>query len=88
MTMDVAKRLMDYGFHPPTVYFPLVVEGALMVEPTETECKEDLDRFIEAMKAIAREARENPDLLHDAPKAPKVTRLDETAAARNPCLVG
>ena len=88
MTMDVAKRLMDYGFHPPTVYFPLVVSGSIMIEPTETECKEDIDRFIDAMKAIAREARENPDLLHDAPKCPKVTRLDETAAARNPCLTG
>jgi glycine dehydrogenase subunit 2 len=88
MTLDVAKRLMDYGFHPPTVYFPLVVNGSIMIEPTETECKEDLDRFIAAMKAIAREAEENPDLLHNAPTRAKVTRLDETAAARNPCLIG
>jgi len=79
---------MDYGFHPPTVYFPLVVNGSIMIEPTETECKEDLDRFIAAMKAIAREAEENPDLLHNAPTRAKVTRLDETAAARNPCLIG
>ena len=88
MTVDVAKRLMDYGFHPPTVYFPLVVNGSIMIEPTETECKEDLDRFIAAMKAIAKEAEENPDLLHEAPTCAKVTRLDETAAARNPCLIG
>ncbi len=88
MTLDVAKRLMDYGFHPPTVYFPLVVNGSIMIEPTETECKEDLDRFIAAMKAIAKEAEENPDLLHNAPTRAKVTRLDETAAARNPCLIG
>jgi len=85
-TLDIAKRLMEYGFHPPTVYFPLVVSGALMIEPTETECKADIDRFIEAMKAIDAEAKENPDLLHDAPKIPKVRRLDEVAAARKPCL--
>ena len=88
MTLDVAKRLTDYGFHPPTVYFPLVVDGAIMIEPTETESKEDLDVFIEALKAIAREAEENPDLLHEAPTRPKVRRLDETQAARKPKLVG
>ncbi|MDY6950988.1 MAG: aminomethyl-transferring glycine dehydrogenase subunit GcvPB [Thermodesulfobacteriota bacterium] len=87
-TLDMAKRLMDYGFHPPTVYFPLVVHGAIMVEPTETECKEDLDQFIEAFETIAREAQENPDLLHDAPKSCKVRRLDEVTAARKPCLAG
>ncbi|MFH1243675.1 MAG: aminomethyl-transferring glycine dehydrogenase subunit GcvPB [Pseudomonadota bacterium] len=87
-TLDMAKRLMDYGFHPPTVYFPLVVHGAIMVEPTETECKEDLDQFIEALKAIAREAEEAPDLLRGAPSKCKVRRLDETAAARKPCLAG
>jgi glycine dehydrogenase subunit 2 len=79
---------MDYGFHPPTVYFPLVVHGAIMVEPTETECKEDIDQFIEAFKSIVNEAGEDPDLLHDAPKSCKVRRLDETTAARKPCLAG
>jgi glycine dehydrogenase subunit 2 len=87
-TLDMAKRLMDYGFHPPTVYFPLVVHGAIMVEPTETESKEELDQFIEAFKAIVNEAKEAPDLLHDAPKSCKVRRLDETTAARKPCLAG
>ncbi|MDD5204120.1 MAG: aminomethyl-transferring glycine dehydrogenase subunit GcvPB [Desulfobacterales bacterium] len=88
MTVDIAKRLMDYGFHPPTIYFPLVVDGAIMIEPTETESKEDLDLFIEAMKTIAEEAVENPDLLKDAPAKCKVKRLDETLAARRPCLAG
>ncbi|MFZ7111931.1 MAG: aminomethyl-transferring glycine dehydrogenase subunit GcvPB [Desulfatiglandales bacterium] len=88
MTLDMAKRLMDYGYHPPTVYFPLVVEGALMIEPTETECKEDLDLFISAMKAIAEEAETNGELLRQAPTKPKLRRLDETAAARKPCLAG
>jgi len=87
-TLDMAKRLMDYGFHPPTVYFPLVVHGAIMVEPTETECKEDLDRFIEAFEAVAKEAIDDPDLLHQAPRNCKVRRLDETMAARRPCLAG
>ena len=85
-TLDIAKRLMDYGFHPPTIYFPLVVHGAIMIEPTETESKENLDLFIESMKAIAAEARENPDTLHQAPTRCKRRRLDETAAARKPCL--
>ena len=67
--LDVAKRLMDYGFHPPTIYFPLVVPEALMIEPTETEAKETLDAFVEAMLAIAREAAEDPELLKDAPHA-------------------
>ncbi|MCD6586380.1 MAG: aminomethyl-transferring glycine dehydrogenase subunit GcvPB, partial [Desulfobacteraceae bacterium] len=87
-TLDVAKRLMDYGFHPPTIYFPLVVNGAMMVEPTETECKEDIDRFIEAMKSVAKEAEQNPELLRNAPDTPKLNRLDETSAARKPCLTG
>jgi glycine dehydrogenase subunit 2 len=87
-TLDMAKRLMDYGFHPPTVYFPLVVPGAIMVEPTETESKEDIDQFVEAFKAIANEAKENPDLLHHAPISCKVKRLDEVTAARKPCLAG
>jgi len=85
-TLDIAKRLMDYGFHPPTVYFPLVVNGAIMIEPTESESRETIDQFIDAMKSIAREARENPALLHEAPHNPKVQRLDETLAARTPCL--
>jgi len=87
-TLDMAKRLMDYGFHPPTVYFPLVVQGAIMVEPTETESKEDIDLFIDAFKAIAEEAKENPDVLHESPTKPRSRRMDETAAARKPCLVG
>jgi glycine dehydrogenase subunit 2 len=87
-TLDMAKRLMDYGFHPPTIYFPLVVHGALMIEPTETESKENLDLFIETMKVIAEEAKTDPLLLHNAPSKPKVRRLDETAAARHPCLAG
>jgi glycine dehydrogenase subunit 2 len=86
-TLDVAKRLIDYGFHPPTIYFPLVVKGALMIEPTETESKETLDRFIEVMIQIAREAEENPDLLHQAPRQVKVRRLDEVLAARKPKLL-
>ncbi|MCG6895456.1 MAG: aminomethyl-transferring glycine dehydrogenase subunit GcvPB [Desulfobacteraceae bacterium] len=87
-TLDIAKRLMEYGFHPPTIYFPLVVHGAIMIEPTETECKADVDRFVEAMKAIAEEARTQPDLLTEAPRIPKVRRLDEVTAARKPCLSG
>jgi glycine dehydrogenase subunit 2 len=87
-TLDMAKRLMDHGFHPPTVYFPLVVHGAIMIEPTETESKEEIDQFVEAFKAIVKEAGEDPDLLHDAPKQCKVRRLDEVTAARKPCLAG
>ncbi|MCK5100940.1 MAG: aminomethyl-transferring glycine dehydrogenase subunit GcvPB, partial [Desulfobacteraceae bacterium] len=87
-TMDMAKRLLDFGFHPPTVYFPLVVEGAFMVEPTETESKQSIDEFIDAVKAIAKEAKENPELLHSAPILTKVSRLDEVQAARKPCLRG
>ena len=87
-TLDIAKRLIDYGFHPPTVYFPLVVHGALMMEPTESESKETIDEFVEACRAIADEAERNPELLHNAPTASKVRRLDETAAARNLILQG
>jgi len=87
-TLDMAKRLMDYGFHPPTVYFPLVVAGAIMMEPTETESKEDLDNYIAAFEAIAEEAKTEPGLLRHAPRKCKVRRLDETAAARKPCLAG
>jgi glycine dehydrogenase subunit 2 len=88
MTLDIAKRLMDYGFHPPTIYFPLVVTGALMIEPTETESKDDLDRLIGALQAIAEEARSNPELLHQAPTRCKMRRLDEVTAARKPVLAG
>ncbi|MDQ5821837.1 MAG: aminomethyl-transferring glycine dehydrogenase subunit GcvPB, partial [Actinomycetota bacterium] len=80
--LDVAKRLMDYGFHPPTIYFPLIVPEALMVEPTETEPKEILDAFCEAMLAIAREAAEEPELLKEAPHDRPVRRLDEVRAAK------
>jgi glycine dehydrogenase subunit 2 len=85
-TVDIAKRLLDYGFHPPTVYFPLIVEEALMIEPTETVSKEELDRFVEAMKQIAKEAKENPKLLKEAPYITPVKRLDEVKAAREPVL--
>ncbi len=84
--LDVAKRLIDYGIHPPTMYFPLIVDEALMIEPTETESKETLDFFIEVMKTIAKEAAEDPDLLHDAPHNTPNTRLDEARAARRPDL--
>jgi glycine dehydrogenase subunit 2 len=85
-TMDIAKRLIDYGMHPPTVYFPLIVEEALMIEPTETESKETLDAFISAMKKIAEEARTDPDMVHTAPHTTELTRLDEVTAAREPNL--
>ena len=85
-TLDIAKRLLDYGFHPPTIYFPLVVEEALMIEPTETESKETLDAFVEAMQKIAKEAEENPEILHTAPHNTPVRRLDEATAARKPDL--
>ncbi len=87
-TLHMAKRLMDYGFHPPTIYFPLVVHGAIMIEPTETESKEDIDSFIAALKEIAKEARDNPALVREAPQNCKVKKLDETEAARHPCLAG
>lgn len=84
--LDVAKRLIDYGIHPPTMYFPLIVDEALMIEPTETESKETLDYFIEAMRAIAAEARTDPDILHNAPHDTPNTRVDEARAARRPDL--
>ena len=83
---DIAKRLLDYGYHPPTIYFPLVVHGALMIEPTETETPETLDEFVEAMIAIAQEAQENPELVKSAPHTTPVARLDEARAARKPVL--
>jgi len=85
-TMDIAKMLIDYGFHPPTVYFPLIVKGALMIEPTETESKETLDDFIVAMKKIAELAETKPEVFHDAPHMPVVSRPDEITAARSPKL--
>lgn len=87
-TLDIAKRLMDCGYHPPTIYFPLVVPGAIMIEPTESECLEDLDRFVEVVRRITMEAMEQPELLKNAPQRFKVKRLDETRAARQPCLCG
>jgi glycine dehydrogenase subunit 2 len=86
--LDIAKRLIDYGFHPPTIYFPLVVSGALMIEPTESESKETLDDFIAAMQAIAGEAQTDPELVRGAPHNAKLRRLDEVLAARKPCLKG
>ena len=85
-TLDIAKRLIDYGFHPPTIYFPLIVEEALMIEPTEAESMESLDRFCDAMLAIAREADEQPELVRGAPYSTRLGRLDEAEAARHPVL--
>ena len=81
-TLDIAKRILDYGFHAPTIYFPLIVQEALMIEPTETESRETLDAFCEAMLAIAREAEENPQLVTSAPVNTPVSRLNEGKAAR------
>jgi len=85
-TMDIAKRLIDYGFHPYTTAFPLIVPGAMMIEPTESESKEECDFFIEAMRSIAAEAETNPELVKTAPHSTRVGRLDEVAAARKPIL--
>ena len=85
-TMDLAKRLIDYGFHPYTTAFPLIVAGALMIEPTESESKEELDLFIEAMRSIAEEVEEDPTAVREAPHSTRVSRLDEVAAARKPVL--
>ncbi len=85
-TLDVAKRLLDFGFHAPTIYFPLLFHQALMIEPTETESKDTIDEFIAVMHEIAREAAEDPDILHSAPHNTPISRPDETAAARNPIL--
>ncbi|MBF9014391.1 MULTISPECIES: aminomethyl-transferring glycine dehydrogenase subunit GcvPB [unclassified Oceanispirochaeta] len=85
-TMDLAKRLIDYGFHPPTVYFPLIVPEALMVEPTETESLEILDAFADTLRIIVKESQENPQLLHDAPHREMVSRLDEVMAVKKPVL--
>jgi glycine dehydrogenase subunit 2 len=85
-TLDIAKRLIDYGFHPMTIYFPLVVEGAMLIEPTESVGRSDLDAFVDAMKDIDREAQENPDLVIGAPHTTRIGRLDEATAARRPVL--
>ena len=85
-TLDVAKRLIDHGFHPPTIYFPLLVEECLLIEPTETETLEDLDAFADALLAVHQEAHEHPELLHEAPLTTPVRRLDEATAARHPEL--
>jgi glycine dehydrogenase subunit 2 len=85
-TKDMAKRILDYGFHAPTIYFPLIVDEAIMIEPTETESKRTMDEFIDAMLAIDAEARETPDLVKTAPHTTPVTRLDEVRAARHPNL--
>jgi glycine dehydrogenase subunit 2 len=85
-TLDVAKRLLDFGYHAPTIYFPLLFHQALMIEPTETESKETLDAFIDVMHVIAKEAAEDPDILHGAPHNAPISRPDETMAARKPVL--
>jgi glycine dehydrogenase subunit 2 len=85
-TLDIAKRLLDFGYHPPTIYFPLNVEECIMIEPTETESKETLDSFIDAMLQIAKEAEEKPEIVQEAPHTTVVSRLDETTAARKPIL--
>ena len=85
-TIDIAKRLLDYGFHAPTIYFPLIIHGAIMIEPTETESKQTLDKFAEAMIKIKQEAEQNPDLLKNAPSTTPVKRLDAVLAARKPIL--
>jgi glycine dehydrogenase subunit 2 len=83
---DIGKRLIDYGFHPPTTSFPLIVSGAIMIEPTETESRDELDAFIAAMLAVAQEAETNPELVKSAPHNARIRRVDEAAAARKPVL--
>ena len=85
-TLDMAKRLLDYGVHPPTTYFPLIVDEALMIEPTETESREDLDRMVDAFRRIVQEAHDDPEKLREAPVTMPVRRLDEAEAARRPVL--
>ena len=85
-TLDVAKRLLDYGFHAPTIYFPLLFHQAIMIEPTETESLETLDAFIAVMRRIAEEAKSDPEMLHAAPHNTPIGRPDETTAARQPVL--
>src|SRR5256714_1267419 len=85
-TLDIAKRLIDYGFHPMTIYFPLIVQGAMLIEPTESVGRQELDQFIDAMRSIARETQEDPELVRNAPHTTRIGRLDEAAAARKPVL--
>ena len=85
-TGDIAKRLIDYGFHPYTVSFPLIVHGAMMIEPTETESKRELDLFVDAMISIAKEAEEEPETVTSAPHSTRIRRVDEVLAARRPVL--
>ena len=85
-TLDIAKRLIDYGFHPMTIYFPLIVSGAMLIEPTESVGRQELDQFIEAMRSIAGEAVADPELVLNAPHTTRIGRLDEAAAARKPVL--
>ncbi len=82
----MAKRLLDFGYHPPTIYFPLHVEECMMIEPTETESKETLDGFVDTLIGISKEAEENPDIVLEAPHTTVIGRLDETQAARKPVL--
>ena len=84
--MDIAKRLIDYGFHPMMIYFPLIVDGAMLIEPTESVGRQDLDAFVEAMKDINEEAQTDPQLVIDAPHSTRIGRLDEATAARKPVL--
>jgi glycine dehydrogenase subunit 2 len=85
-TLDIAKRLIDYGFHPMTIYFPLIVQGAMLIEPTESVGRQELDQFVSAMRSIAREALEDPETVINAPHTTRIGRLDEAAAARKPVL--
>ncbi|MGD9678897.1 MAG: aminomethyl-transferring glycine dehydrogenase subunit GcvPB, partial [Vulcanibacillus sp.] len=85
-TLDIAKRLLDFGYHPPTIYFPLIVSEAMMIEPTECESKETMDEFIAVMRQIADEAENDPELVHSAPHTTIVSRLDEATAARKPIV--
>ena len=85
-TLDIAKRLIDYGFHPMTIYFPLIVQGAMLIEPTESVGRQEIQQFIEAMQSISREAQEDPELVRNAPHTTRIGRLDEAAAARKPVL--
>jgi len=85
-TLDIAKRLIDYGFHPMTIYFPLIVQGAMLIEPTESVGRQEIEQFVEAMRSISREAEEDPDLVKNAPHTTRIGRLDEAAAARKPVL--
>lgn len=85
-TMDVAKRLLDYGYHAPTIYFPLLFHEAMMIEPTENESKETIDAFINVLRVIAKEAAETPELVKSAPNNAPITRVDDVAAATNPVL--